>query len=160
MLCEERDDLEIISIHRLEKKNSFTDAVIERIADEDHIVPQVHRLRLDQLAARMPDEVNARHREGSRVRIAQGKATQRRPVPAGEGRGPRADIAEKFTTGCFVQPSPWVVQAKGSDTTSVAPIPGGDSARTSPFMASTNSRTMASPSPDPDSLSAGVERAT
>ena len=54
--------------------------------NEDHIVPLIHRLRPDQLAAQMPDEVNARHREGSRVRIAQGKATQRQPVPAGEGR--------------------------------------------------------------------------
>jgi|TARA_Y100000294_G_scaffold2882_2_gene3067 hypothetical protein len=86
VLCEERNDLEIISIHRLVEKNSFTDAVIEGIADEDHIVPLIHRLRPDQLAAQMPDEVNARHREGSRVRIAQGKATQRQPVPAGEGR--------------------------------------------------------------------------
>ena len=42
--------------------------------------------RLPELVVRIPDETYAQQREGTRVRIGQGKATQPRPVPAEEIR--------------------------------------------------------------------------
>ena len=60
--------------------------VDDALADEDRIVPLTHRLRLDELAAQMPDETYEQQREGTRVRIGQGKATQPSPVPAEEIR--------------------------------------------------------------------------
>ncbi|MEE2697489.1 MAG: hypothetical protein VX516_03505 [Actinomycetota bacterium] len=44
--------------------------------------------RRPELVARIPDETYAQQREGTRVRIGQGKATQPRPVPAEEIRWP------------------------------------------------------------------------
>ena len=79
------DDLSLWQPHQVNKKHAVA-ARYRGIADEDRIVPLTHRLRLDELGARIPDETYAQQREGTRVRIGQGKATQPRPVPAEEIR--------------------------------------------------------------------------
>jgi hypothetical protein len=52
------------------------------MADEGRIVPATARLRLDELAAAMPADEQARQRDGTRVRIGRGKATEPRPEAA------------------------------------------------------------------------------
>jgi coenzyme F420 hydrogenase subunit beta len=79
------DDLSLWQPHQVNKKHAVA-ARYRGMADEDRIVPMTNRLRLDELAAQMSDEQYAQQREGTRVRIGQGKATQPRPVPADEIR--------------------------------------------------------------------------
>ncbi|MBL77929.1 MAG: coenzyme F420 hydrogenase [Acidimicrobiaceae bacterium] len=66
--------------HQVKKKQAVW-ARHQSIADEGRIVPATARLRLEELAATIPDEVNEAQRQGARDRIAQGKATEPRPDP-------------------------------------------------------------------------------
>ena len=66
--------------HQVKKKQAVW-ARHQGIADEGRIVPATARLRLEELAATIPDEVNEAQRQGARDRIAQGKATEPRPDP-------------------------------------------------------------------------------
>ena len=67
--------------HQVRKKQAVASRYLGML-DEGLIVPVTARLRLDELAAAMPAEEQARQREGTRVRIGQGKATEPRPEAA------------------------------------------------------------------------------
>ena len=67
--------------HQVRKKQAVASRYLG-MADEGRIVPVTARLRLDELAAAMPAEEQARQREGTRVRIGRGKATEPRPEAA------------------------------------------------------------------------------
>lgn len=67
--------------HQVRKKHAVASRYLG-MADEGRIVPVTARLRLDELAAAMPAEEQARQREGTRVRIGRGKATEPRPEAA------------------------------------------------------------------------------
>jgi hypothetical protein len=45
------------------------------------LAPQTQRLRIEELAAEMPDAVNARQRQGTIDRVNAGKADQPTPMP-------------------------------------------------------------------------------
>jgi coenzyme F420 hydrogenase subunit beta len=67
--------------HQVRKKHAVASRYLG-MADDGRIVPVTARLRLDELAAAMPAEEQARQREGTRVRIGRGKATEPRPEAA------------------------------------------------------------------------------
>jgi coenzyme F420 hydrogenase subunit beta len=67
--------------HQVRKKQAVASRYLG-MADEGRIVPVTARLRLDELAAAMPAEEQASQREGTRIRIGRGKATEPRPEAA------------------------------------------------------------------------------
>lgn len=59
-------------------------ARLDGMADEGLTVPRTARLRLDELAATLPEGVAAAQRAGTRRRVAEGKVRERRPAPYSE----------------------------------------------------------------------------
>ena len=66
--------------HQVRKKLAVSSR-LQGIADEGRVVPRYDGLRLNELAAEQPVEVNAAQREGTRDRIRKGKATEATPEP-------------------------------------------------------------------------------
>ncbi len=71
-------DMNIYQPHQMRKKYAVHDRH-KGLGDEGRIVPQTDRLRIDKLAAELPDSVRAHQREGTRTRIRSGKATEPKP---------------------------------------------------------------------------------
>lgn len=72
------DELSLYQPHQMRKKYSARDRHLG-LGDEGRIVPQTARLRIDDLAADMPEAQRAFQRDGTRKRVAIGKATE--PTP-------------------------------------------------------------------------------
>jgi coenzyme F420 hydrogenase subunit beta len=66
--------------HQVRKKVAVAPR-LHGIADEGRIVPRFEGLRLEELAADQPVEINANQRAGTRERIRAGKATEAMPRP-------------------------------------------------------------------------------
>ncbi|HIL48676.1 MAG TPA: coenzyme F420 hydrogenase, partial [Acidimicrobiia bacterium] len=75
------DEMSDYQPHQVRKKHAVASRYLG-MADEGRIVPATARLRLDELAAAMPADEQARQRDGTRVRIGRGKATEPRPEAA------------------------------------------------------------------------------
>jgi coenzyme F420 hydrogenase subunit beta len=76
------DDMSFYQPHQARKKY----AVWPRhrgLADEGRIVPQVNRLRIEELAGELTEDTNEHQRAGTRRRIQEGKVEHPTPVPAG-----------------------------------------------------------------------------
>ncbi len=78
------DDMSCYQPHQMHKKYSVW-ARYQGLREEGRIVPETQRLRLEQLAAELPDSVNEYQREGTRRRVREGKASEPTPRPAGNG---------------------------------------------------------------------------
>lgn len=76
-------DLSRYQPHQVNKKQAVADRY-GGLADEGRIVPVHNRLRLTELAEGVDHEVRAAQRAGTRVRIADGRASEPRPRPAVE----------------------------------------------------------------------------
>ena len=73
------DDMSIYQPHQMHKKYAVW-ARHQGIGDTGRIVPRTARLRIEDLAAELPEKTNRYQREGTRRRIEAGKATL--PTPA------------------------------------------------------------------------------
>jgi coenzyme F420 hydrogenase subunit beta len=71
-------DMSIYQPHQLHKKY-VVGPRLQALDDEGRIVPKVTRLRINKLAAQLPDSHNQSEREGTRKRIEKGEANQ--PTP-------------------------------------------------------------------------------
>jgi coenzyme F420 hydrogenase subunit beta len=75
------DDMSIYQPHQMHKKYAVWSRY-QGLADCDQIVPVTHRLRLEELAAELPDATKHFQREGTRQRVAAGKTKVPTPVTA------------------------------------------------------------------------------
>ncbi len=71
-------EMSVYQPHQVRKKIAVAPRLLG-IADEGRIVPRYDRLRLDELVAEQPVEINEAQRHGTRERIRMGKATE--PAP-------------------------------------------------------------------------------
>lgn len=72
------DDMSIYQPHQVHKKYAAW-ARHQGLGDAGRIVPQTARLRIEELAAELPDTSNQYQRDGTRRRVESGKATE--PTP-------------------------------------------------------------------------------
>ena len=72
------DDMSFYQLHQMRKKYAVWPR-LQGLADEGHFKPNYEGLRLAELAAEMPDEVNARQRAGTRQRVRDGKVGEETP---------------------------------------------------------------------------------
>lgn len=72
------DDMSHFQLHQLRKKYAAW-ARFEGLREEGRIVPETRGLRLKELANEMPESYNAFQRNGTRQRVAEGKASEPRP---------------------------------------------------------------------------------
>ena len=72
------DDMSIYQPHQMHKKYAAWSRH-QGLGDAGRIVPQTARLRIEELARELPDEMNEYQREGTRKRVEIGKATE--PTP-------------------------------------------------------------------------------
>ncbi len=68
------DDMSVYQPHQMHKKYAAW-ARHQGLGDAGRIVPQTARLRIEELAAELPEESNRYQREGTRARVEAGKAT-------------------------------------------------------------------------------------
>ncbi len=68
------DDMSVYQPHQMHKKYAAW-ARHQGLGDAGRIVPQTARLRIEELAAELPEESNRYQREGMRARVEAGKAT-------------------------------------------------------------------------------------
>ena len=73
------DDLSVYQPHQMHKKYAVW-ARLQGLADEGYLVPKTERLRLEELAAEMPERVADYERNGTRERVRAGKAREDTPV--------------------------------------------------------------------------------
>ena len=73
------DDMNTYQPHQMRKKFAALDRHLG-LGDEGRIVPVTKRLRIDELAEEMSTEFRKAQREGTRKRIADGKASEPTPV--------------------------------------------------------------------------------
>ncbi|MDJ0778005.1 MAG: Coenzyme F420 hydrogenase/dehydrogenase, beta subunit C-terminal domain [Gammaproteobacteria bacterium] len=78
------DDMSIYQPHQMHKKYAVW-ARHQGLGDAGRIVPRTARLRIEELAAELPEATNRYQRDGTRRRIEAGKATL--PTPAMSGGG-------------------------------------------------------------------------
>ncbi|MFW2335632.1 Coenzyme F420 hydrogenase/dehydrogenase, beta subunit C-terminal domain [Ilumatobacter sp.] len=79
------DDMSVYQPHQVRKKHAVAPR-LAGIADMGRITPRFTGLRLDELAATSPPDVNERQRAGTRDRIRIGKATE--PTPRARPNSP------------------------------------------------------------------------
>ena len=75
------DEMSHYQMHQMQKKY-YVWPRHQALADEGYLVPQTYDLRIEELAAQLPDHVNARQREGTRQRLRAGRSREPRPVRA------------------------------------------------------------------------------
>lgn len=75
------DEMSHYQMHQMRKKYAVW-ARYQGLQDGGRIVPQTRRLRIEELAAELPDHVNNHQREGTLQRIRAGKANEPTPEPA------------------------------------------------------------------------------
>jgi coenzyme F420 hydrogenase subunit beta len=75
------DDMSFYQPHQMRKKYAVW-ARYQGLADEGRVVPQVNRLRIEELAAELTEDTNEQQRAGTRRRIREGKVKQPTPVAA------------------------------------------------------------------------------
>ena len=80
------DELSIYQPHQMRKKYSVW-ARHQGMLDEGLLAPVTHGLRIAELATELPEDTNSFQRQGTRIRIRQGKVQQ----PAPEPRSPTSD---------------------------------------------------------------------
>ncbi|MCR9256435.1 MAG: Coenzyme F420 hydrogenase/dehydrogenase, beta subunit C-terminal domain [Alphaproteobacteria bacterium] len=81
LTIESEEDVDALSLwqpHQVRRKQA-AHARLQAIADSGRIAPVTRRLRLEEIAAVNPPEINARQRSGTAERIVVGKATE--PTP-------------------------------------------------------------------------------
>jgi coenzyme F420 hydrogenase subunit beta len=74
------DHMSTYQPHQMKKKYAVW-ARYQGLQDAGRLAPQTQRLRIEELAAEMPDAVNARQRQGTIDRVNAGKADQPTPMP-------------------------------------------------------------------------------
>jgi coenzyme F420 hydrogenase subunit beta len=72
--------MSIYQPHQLHKKYSVW-ARYQGLQDAGRLSPHAERLRIEELAAEMPDAVNVQQRQGTLARVKAGKAGQPTPKP-------------------------------------------------------------------------------
>ncbi len=74
------DDMSYYQMHQMRKKYAVWPR-LQGLADEGHIMPRYEGLRLQELAADLPDETNDHQRQGARRRVREGKVGEPTPRP-------------------------------------------------------------------------------
>jgi coenzyme F420 hydrogenase subunit beta len=77
------DEMSHYQPHQMHKKYAVWPR-FRGLADEGRIVPETNRLRIEALAAELPDDTNAYQRQGTRTRVRDGKASEPTPEAAKE----------------------------------------------------------------------------
>jgi len=72
------DDMSFYQMHQMHKKYAVWPR-LQGLADEGHYMPRYENLRLEELAAELPEERNAHQREGARRRVRDGKVGEETP---------------------------------------------------------------------------------
>ena len=75
------DDMSIYQPHQMRKKYAVA-ARYQGLKEAGNLAPTTDRLRIEELAAELPQHVNDYQREGAAERVKIGKATEPTPKPA------------------------------------------------------------------------------